>query len=317
MKTTGIVLLNLGGPDDLESVEPFLKNLFSDRDIIKLGPSFLQKPIAWFIAKKRAPKSQEYYRKIGGKSPINDITRQQASALEKELNSHGHYIVTVAMRYCSPRAVDAVEVLRSHNVDQIVLLPLYPHYSKATNGSSLKDIKKILGKCGFSPSNNKVKIIEQWPDQPDYIKCLSDLIKEKRDALHPKKTALLYSAHNLPVSFIQNGDPYVDQLHKTIEEVEKLTSFPGKLCYQSRSGPVEWMTPSTSETIRKTAEEGYEAVIIVPISFVSDHVETLYEIDILFREEAQSYGIQLEKTDGLNCRPLFIKALKNLVLDIV
>jgi len=310
----GVVLLNMGGPECLSDVRPFLYNLFSDRDIIRLGPALLQKPIAWFIAKKRAPKSAGLYQQIGGGSPLTRLTGLQAEALERILQKEGEYFVAVAMRYWKPFADRAIEQLKTHKVDRIILLPLYPHYSKATSGSSLKDFTEQLKKDShFSPD---VFTIREWPDQPQYISCLVKKIEEGLSRFNTPDVEVIYSAHSLPVSFIAEGDPYVDHLKMTITAIEKQTGISGKLCYQSRSGPVEWLSPSTSETITQMAENGIKNILVVPLSFVSDHVETLYEIDIMFKKEAQALGCRLEMTSGLNVDPLFIDALKNLVLQV-
>lgn len=302
----------MGGPESLSDVRPFLYNLFSDRDIIRLGPALLQKPIAWYIAKKRAPKSARLYQQIGGGSPLTRITAAQAEALARLLATEGDYLVTFAMRYWPPFAEQTIKLLKARNVERIILLPLYPHYSRATSGSSLKDFTNQLEKDStFSP---KVQTIRQWPVQPEYINCLVKKIEEGLRRFDTSEVELIYSAHSLPVSFIEQGDPYVVHLKQTIAAIEKQTSITGKLCYQSRSGPVEWLSPSTSETIAQLAGKGVKNLLVLPLSFVSDHVETLYEIDIMFKKEAQALGCRLEMTSGLNTEALFIEALKNLVL---
>ena len=168
----GVILLNMGGPEKLEDVRPFLYNIFSDREIIRLGPSFLQKPIAWYIARKRAPKSREIYRKIGGGSPITEITRQQQDALEKALALDGDFIATTAMRYWKPTTASAVETIRSRQIQTIVALSLYPHFSCATSGSSINELKHRLAAL----KNTQLVEISSWPTQPDYISCLADRI---------------------------------------------------------------------------------------------------------------------------------------------
>lgn len=310
---TGVVLLNMGGPESLSDVRPFLYNLFSDRDIIRLGPALLQKPIAWFIAKKRAPKSSKLYQQIGGGTPLTKITALQAEALARLLQQQGEYFVTVAMRYWHPFADKAIEQLKANKVDRIILLPLYPHYSKATSGSSLKDFTQQLAKDpSFHPA---IHIIEAWPDQQQYVSCLVKKIEEGLSRFDTGDVKLVYSAHSLPVSFIEQGDPYVEHLKRTITAIEQQTCITGTLCYQSRSGPVEWLSPSTSATIAQMAQNGVKNILVVPLSFVSDHVETLYEIAIMFKEEARILGCHLEMTEGLNDTPLFIEALRNLVLQ--
>ena len=306
-----VILLNLGGPERLEDVEPFLFNLFSDRMIIRLGPAFMQKTIARFISRRRAPKSSQAYAKIGGGSPLGKITADQAQALENELSGHGPFQVTVAMRYWHPRAKETLAQLRNESIRRIIALPLYPHYSIATTGSSVADLVEA-GRL-FSPSF-EIESIESWPVQPEYINALAETINKGVELFAGEELQVVYSAHSLPVKFIQEGDPYVEHLKLTIQAVESITAMPGKLCFQSRSGPVEWLSPSPPAMLEQLAEEGCKNVLMVPISFVSDHVETLYEIDMLYRDMAQDLGIRVERTPSLNCIPEFIDSLKELVL---
>lgn len=306
----GVVLLNMGGPDTLDDVRPFLFNLFCDREIIRLGPAFLQKSLAWLIAWRRAPKSMANYAKIGGGSPLKAITLQQAAALQQALSTKGDYFVTVAMRYWHPFADEAIQALVRRSVDRITLLPLYPHYSKATTGSSLGDVRRHLEKLA---PELPTTVISSWPSQPSYILALADNIAKGLSACGDPEATIIYSAHSLPVSFIREGDPYVDHITATIEAIEKVLGRKGRLCYQSRSGPVEWLSPSTQETLDRLAEEGCRTLLMVPISFVSDHIETLYEINILFKEQANRLGMKLHTCDSLNTHPTFIQALCELV----
>ena len=308
----GVVLLNLGGPEKLEDVEQFLFNLFSDRMIIRLGPAFMQKIIARFIARRRAPKSAQAYAKIGGGSPLGRITSEQAQALAEELSALGRFKVSVAMRYWHPRAKEALTLLHNEGVLQIIALPLYPHYSIATTGSSVDDLVKA-GKS-FSPAF-EIASVDSWPVQPRYIKALAATINKGAEFFGSENVQVVYSAHSLPVKFIQEGDPYVEHLKQTIRAVETTTGKEGKLCYQSRSGPVEWLSPSPPETLEQLAGEGCKNVLMVPISFVSDHVETLYEIDMLYRGMAEDLGMRLERSPSLNLEPEFISALKELVME--
>ncbi len=308
---TGVILLNMGGPEKQEDVAGFLYNLFSDREIIRLGPPWLQKPLAWYIARKRADKSRKAYALIGGGSPLKEITLQQAQCLEQSLQFSGLFSVAIAMRYWSPRAAQALAAMKSQKVERIIALPLYPHYSRATSGSSLSDLKREAERlCPDLP----FVAIESWPDHPLYIGALVDSIKNGLSRFDEQEVQIIYSAHSLPVSFIKAGDPYVDHILQTVQAIEKQTNLPGRLCFQSRSGPVEWLSPSTPEMIRTLADEGKKNVLMVPISFVSDHIETLYEIDILYQKFAEELGIRLLSSPSLNCHPLFISALRDLVL---
>ena len=308
----GVLLLNLGGPEKTADVRPFLYNLFSDRQIIRLGPALLQKPIAAFIARRRAPDSIANYRKIGGGSPINSITALQAQALEKTLCRHGDFIVRPCMRYWQPRTDAVLADMVASGVSQLVALPLYPHYSRATTGSSLVELRQENQKQGC---NLPITEISSWPDQPSYISCLVARIREGLAQFTPDaQVEIVYSAHSLPKKFIDEGDPYVEEINQTITAVEALTGLKGRLCYQSRSGPVEWLEPSTPDMLKTLAKEGCKNILMIPIAFVSDHIETLYEIDILYNRQAQDLDMRLVSTRGLNDEPLFIKALSHLVL---
>jgi len=308
----GVLLLNMGGPESLDDVAPFLYNLFSDREIIRLGPALLQKPLAWLISRRRAPKSRDIYNRIGGRSPLRPITQAQAAALEKVLCVQGNYRVTTAMRYWPPTADAAMDSLLRHGVTKFIALPLYPQYSRATSGSSLRDLRRAHSK--IAPDLPLLEI-HSWPDQPLYINALAAKIREGANLFGNEPFQLIYSAHSLPTSLIRDGDPYVEEIHRTITALERTTGLSGRLCYQSRSGPVEWLSPATSEMIETLAAEGCRNILMVPISFVSDHVETLYEIGILFREQAAALGLRLEMTASLNTDPQFIDGLKELVLS--
>jgi ferrochelatase len=312
-KPVGVILLNLGGPETLADVEPFLRNLFSDRTIIRLSPfPFLQKFIARRIAASRAPKSCEAYRLIGGGSPLARITGEQGRALEAVLGAEGNFTVRMAMRYWQPDAEKALAEFARDGVRRIVALTLYPHYSKATTGSSLDALREAIAAAGH---DFELAVIREWPEQPEYVGCLAQSIKEGLARFAGKPAQLVYSAHSLPVSFIREGDPYLEQIKRTIQAVETISGVRGELCFQSRSGPVEWLAPSTPEMLARLAEAGVKNVLMLPISFVSDHVETLYEIDIQYRELAASLGMRLERTDSLNINPAFIRGLGVLVAD--
>ena len=307
---TGVLLLNLGGPDTLADVEPFLYNLFSDRQIIPLGPPFLQKFIARRIARRRAPKSSEAYRLIGGGSPIRRITESQARTLELALNGGGNYRVRSCMRYWPPFAAEALREMTSANIRRIVALPLYPHYSIATTGSSLDDLHRTARSLSLGLD---ILDIRSWPAEGAYIECLATRIQEGLARFENGEAQVVYSAHSLPKKFIAGGDPYVEEIQTTIKALEQLTGRSGLLCFQSRSGPVEWLEPSTPDLLNDLAGKGCRNILMVPISFVSDHVETLYEIEMLYRDQARNLGMRLESTRALNDDPLFISGLASLV----
>lgn len=310
----GVILLNLGGPERLEDVEPFLFNLFSDRQIIRLSPfAFLQKIIARKIAAKRSPKSRKAYRLIGGGSPLARITAEQGQSLEKALQKDKvSFKVKMAMRYWPPFADETLKLFAQNKIKKIVALTLYPHYSKATTGSSLIDLYQAASQ--FS-TPFEIDEISSWPTHPPYISSLAVRISQKAK-LFTDDFQLIYSAHSLPVKFIEEGDPYLAQVKQTILEVEKLTGIKGRLCFQSRSGPVQWLSPSTPEMIKKLSDEGCKNILLMPISFVSDHLETLYEIDIMYRQQAAALGMQLIRTESLNSSPDFIAGLAQLITSI-
>jgi ferrochelatase len=303
---TGVILLNLGGPDSPEAIRPFLYNLFSDREIIKLGLPFMQKPLACLISRLRAGKTRKTYGLIGGGSPILEITNAQASALEEALKRHGDFGVYVAMRYWHPFTEDAVVRADRDGVKRLIALSLYPQYSRATTGSSEARLWEIVRNYDM-----QYETVSEWYDHPLYIEAMVGAIKkELRDETH-----VLFSAHSLPVSFIEGGDPYVDQIMGTIGAITEKIDIKWSLGYQSRSGPVKWLEPSTDEALKRLAAEGVTDVLIVPISFVSDHVETLYEIDILYREFGEGLGLSVRRSESLNTNPIFIDALKDIVLN--
>jgi protoporphyrin/coproporphyrin ferrochelatase len=307
----GIVFLNMGGPDSLATVRPFLYNLFSDREIIQLGLRFLQPFIAWAISMRRAPKSRAAYAKIGGMSPLAITTRAQAKAVEQLLNNklQEKLFCLTGMRYWNPRTPDVLHNIKDRGIYKVLGLSLYPHYSRATSGSSIGEFERCAGKLGL-----ETHIIDSFPDHPGYVAALEDSVQEGlKKVKDKKKFALVYSAHSLPKSMVEEGDPYVEHLSRTIVALEKLTGIKGHLCYQSRSGPVEWLEPGTDVLLNELAEKGFNSLLVLPISFVSDHVETLYEIDMLYSDMMAEKGVQLIRTPSLNVRPLFIGALSNLV----
>lgn len=309
---TAVLLLQMGGPDSIESVEPFLFNLFSDRDIISIGPAFLQPLIARIIAKRRAPKSIAFYEQIGGKSPIRELTDLQARALEGLLGSE--FRCFTAMRYWRPSTIEALAAVKREGISRIVALSLYPHYSRATTGSSINELKRITAQAGVE---FEVSYIDRFYAHPLYIEALAERIRQglerlgKGDGEH-----ILFSAHSLPQSFIDGGDPYLDHILETIRLV--MASFGDMsyhLSFQSRAGPVKWLEPSTEEMLKRLASAGCENLLVVPLSFVSDHIETLYEIDIQYAQEAKALGIaNFQRAAALNDSPLFMECLADLVL---
>jgi len=308
----------MGGPDSLDAVKPFLRNLFSDRDIIKLGPSFLQKPIASLIIRKRLESVIEAYSLIGGKSPLLDITNAQAKALEESLNlsinarrstlNAQRFKVYVGMRYWRPFIEEAVDHAMRDGISRILALSLYPHYSIATTGSSVKKFEEAIKKYHVDYSS-----VKSWFNHPLYINALVENI-QKGLKTFDKKPAVLFSAHSLPKKFIDKGDPYVDEIRGTIDAILRKIDIEWHLSYQSKTGPVKWLEPTTEEMLHELAKKGVKDLLIVPISFVSDHIETLYEIDILYKDMAQGLGMNLKRIESLNTSPKFIEALTDIVI---
>lgn len=309
MPDSAVILLQMGGPDSLEAVRPFLLNLFTDREIIKIGPNWLQPLIARLIVNRRTPAVVEKYREIGGRSPIQELTEAQARALEAELGIP----CRVAMRYWHPFAAEALALLTRAGIRRIVALSLYPHYSRATSGSSFNDLDRQILAHGH---HLEVVRIAQFYDHPLYIAALAEKIEEGLAAFKDRTTAqILFSAHSLPQSFIDAGDPYLEQIQTTVRQVmERFGDVSHHLAFQSRAGPVTWLAPSTDDKLQELAANGCKNLLVVPLSFVSDHIETLHEIDIEYAAKAQTLGITtFRRTASLNSSPTFIRCLAELV----
>ena len=298
----------------MESVKPFLYNLFSDPDIFKLP--FGQKVFAKILSGLRVKKVRERYRQIGGKSPILEWTELQRSMLQKELNSmiEGFDVYT-AMRYCSPTIREAAVEIKRHDYEKIVLLPLYPHYSVTTTGSSFNEWKRV-----YNGDNSRVIYISEYFDHPEYIKAVNSRIdsalsgfpEDVRPDIH-----MLFSAHGTPESLERKGDPYSGQIRKTIDSVMKARDFSHEhhICFQSKVGPMKWLEPSTDEMIMKLAAGNKKQLLIIPISFVSDQLETLFELNIEYRAVAERAGIDnYVVMQGLNDSDIFISALRDITL---
>jgi protoporphyrin/coproporphyrin ferrochelatase len=312
-KKIGVVLFQLGGPDRLEAVEPFLYNLFCDPEIINfMGASLARKPLAKLIASRRAQVVREHYQAIGGGSPIVELTNRQAGALASALQPDLDARVVVAMRYWHPLTAEAIAELRGESLDQLILLPLYPHYSFATTGSSLKEWQRLYRSNGLP-----TRMINDFHDHPLYIAALAERVNESLRALaQPKNMHLLFSAHGLPLRLVEKGDPYPRHIEETMKLVLAAGSWsnPSTLCYQSRVGRQKWLEPSLTATIDKLAADGVRRLLIIPISFVTEHIETLHEINIEAREHAEAQGIaEFHMMASLNDSPTFIRALADLV----
>lgn len=312
MSKIAVVIFNLGGPDSLEAVQPFLENLFNDPDIFKLP---FQKSLARFISKKRAPKVEEEYKLIGGKSPIGYWTELQRSMLEENLRSKNFDVqVFTAMRYWHPLTEEIVKQINQINFDKIILLPLYPHFSISTTGSSFNEWKKF-----YKGDQSKLRYINSYFKNEKYIQAINQRIDESLTQFPAEireDIQLVFSAHGTPQSYIKKGDPYLCEIMTCVDEVMKARNHSLKhhLCFQSKVGPMKWLEPSTDKMIEELSSSGKKHLLIIPISFVSDHVETLFELDIEYRHVADACSIEnYIVMKGLNDSQLFIEALSELV----
>ena len=324
MEKIGVLLLNLGGPERISDVGPFLYNLFSDPEIIRLPVPAFQKPLAWLISILRSTTSQKAYLSIGGGSPIRRITEQQARELQSKLRDRGLNVTTyIAMRYWHPFTESAIADIKADGVEQIVVLPLYPHFSISTSGSSFRELKKLRD----SDSDFKkipMRCVRSWFSQSGYLKSMVELISEQITLCEsPEKAHIFFTAHGVPKSYVEEaGDPYKEQIEDCslliINELEKYLGHSNSytLSYQSRVGPVEWLKPYTEEVLTDLGKAKVKDLIVVPISFVGEHIETLQEIDIEYREIAKKAGIvNFRRVRALNTHPTFIEGLSDLVIS--
>ena len=309
-----IILFNLGGPDSLDAVQPFLFNLFNDPAIISL-PTIFRYPLAKFISKKRTPVAKAIYAEMGGKSPILKETHSQADALEKTLKQEkDEYKCFIVMRCWNPRAVDTIKNVKEFKPEQIILLPLYPQYSNATSGSSIKEWSDI---CKKENLNISTKTICCYPTEIDFISSYASLIKEKINLKKLTDITLIFSAHGLPETKIKGGDPYQWQVEQTVSHLVKKLSIPNLnyiLSYQSRVGPLKWIGPSTEIIITEEARKK-KIIIVVPVAFVSEHSETLVELDIEYKKLATENGsIDYIRVPAVTVNKQFISSLKSSIL---
>lgn len=311
---TAIVLFNLGGPDGPDAVRPFLTNLFSDPAIVSL-PGFLRRPLAQFIAGRRTSVAQEIYAKIGGASPILSETEAQAACLDTALERRGHTVRSfIAMRYWKPFSADAAKAMKAWGPERIVLLPLYPQFSTTTTASSLADWERAAKAAGLDAPVSRICC---YPWNPGFIAAETRLV---RAALAAKKPGVsyrvLFSAHGLPKRVVASGDPYQWQVERTAAAIVDALGIAGlehTVCYQSRVGPLEWIGPATDAEVRRAGLEG-KGVIVVPIAFVSEHSETLVELDIEYAHLAKTCGVpDYVRVPTVATAPELIEGLADLV----
>ena len=310
-----VVLFNLGGPDKLENVEPFLFNLFNDPAILNL-PSFFRLPLAKLISLRRAPTAKKIYQELGGSSPILKLTEDQSKALETKLNNddeNSEYKSFVVMRCWHPRAEDVIKKVINYNPDEVILMPLYPQYSAATSGSSIKEWKDISKKNNFK---TKTSTICCYPQDNNFVLAhVSEIIKKINNLENYK---LIFSAHGLPEKNIKNGDPYQWQVEQSVDKIVKTLNIKDLdwiLSYQSRVGPLKWIGPSTEDIIVQNSKLG-KHIVLVPIAFVSEHSETLVELDIEYKELAEKNGCKnYLRVPALGTNENYIKAMSDIIIN--
>ena len=310
-----VILFNLGGPDNLENVEPFLFNLFNDPAILNL-PSFLRYPLAKLIANRRAPTAKKIYEELGGSSPILKLTKEQANALELKLNKNdklSDYKCFVVMRCWHPRAANVIKDVINYNPEEVILMPLYPQYSAATSGSSIKEWNDI---CKKNNLKIKTSTICCYPTDKNFIQAHKEEIIKKINNI--KNFKLIFSAHGLPEKNIRKGDPYQWQVEQSVHEIVKslnIKDLDWILSYQSRVGPLKWIGPSTEDIIVEYSKLE-KHIILVPIAFVSEHSETLVELDIEYKELAKKNGCKnYSRVPALGINDKFIEAMSNLIIN--
>jgi ferrochelatase len=321
---TALVLLNLGGPANLEAIRPFLDALFADREIIRLpGGPVGQKLISRMIVKARLPKVTGYYAAIGGGSPILRYTSGQGEGLARRMEGRRPDLAPfkpyIAFRYAPPTADDALRAMHADGVRRAVVLTLYPQYSEATTGSSLRDLDRALDRTGLRHAF-ALTFIKRWADQRSYLDVLAAHIEDALagwSAERRERAVVLMSAHSLPMSFVRRGDPYPAEIEATFRAVASRLRQPKPRCllaYQSQTGPVRWLGPQTPDVIAQLGGEGQRDLLVAPIAFVSDHIETLYEIDVMFADDAKRAGIaEFRRVESLNLDPRFLDALADVV----
>ncbi len=308
-----VILFNLGGPDKLDNVEPFLFNLFNDPAILNL-PTFLRFPLAKFISKRRAPVAKKIYEELGGSSPILKLTQEQSNKLEEKLNNdNNNYKCFVVMRCWHPRAEDVLKNVKLYDPDEIILMPLYPQFSAATSGSSVNEWLDVCEKNNF---NKKTSVICCYPTDESFIKAHANLILNEIKDL--KNFKLIFSAHGLPEKNIKKGDPYQWQVEQSVNKVVEKLNFNDLdwiLSYQSRVGPLKWIGPSTDDVIVENSKLGKQ-LVVVPIAFVSEHSETLVELDIEYKKLAKDNGCdKYIRVPALGTNIDFINSMAQLIIN--
>ncbi|KAI8062329.1 ferrochelatase [Gilbertella persicaria] len=317
---TAVLLTNMGGPEKLDDVYSFLHNLFSDRDLMQLP---MQKHMAKFIATRRTPKIKDQYQAIGGGSPILKWTRKQGEMMEKILDEispetapHKHYI---AFRYVEPSTRTALDQMKQDGVERAVVFTQYPQYSCSTSGSSFNELYRGIKENGME--HIKWSLIDRWPTHPGFIEATVKKIEQKLAEYTPeerKEAVIMFSAHSLPMSVVNRGDPYPAEVAATVNHVmQRLgNQYPYRLCWQSQVGPKAWLGPQTSDALKGFSEAGRKNLVVVPIAFTSDHIETLFELDLEYGSEAKELGLTgFKRVGALNDEPVFTQAMADIVKE--
>ena len=319
-KNVAVIICNMGGPDNLEAVKPYLTNIFQDPAILSYPVGqFLRNRLAAMLVKSRLEDSKDIYRLIGGKTPLLEITHQQAVALATRLNSKnkGSFTVIPAMRYWHPFIEDVWEKVAADAFDKIVFVSLYPFYSYTTSGSLLAkvaDMKKM-----YKDTADKTVEVDRFGNHPQFIEAIAGQINDALKS-HPGHKDVLLSAHSIPMRSIKKGDPYRDEIEQSVNRLKQ--QLPADinlyLAFQSKVGPVDWLGPATDDTIQELAQKGVKKLLVYPLGFVADNSETIYEIGMLYGDLAKEKGIaDYIRIDSLNTDPIFVDTLTSLVLDAI
>ena len=299
-----VLITYMGAPSNLSEIKPFLFRLFSDRDLINFGvPSFLQKPLAYLIATFRTPKVRPQYEAIGGGSPLVSNSLEQVELVKKKTGIK----TFVGMLYSEPLLEKVVKDIEKNGFDIIYHITLYPQFSYGTTGACIRNVEKLLG------GKLKVKHVRSWTLNSSYVQWIRGLLTNSLSCLTPEETVVLFSAHSIPRYFVEEKeDPYPEEIKNTVREVmNAFPEFTYRISYQSKVGPIEWLEPSTEEMLRRAKKEGFRNVVVFPISFVSEHIETLYELDVEYRKVAENEGLNYVRVPLDHKHPLLIDAISS------
>lgn len=318
---TGVILLTMGGPQNLDAVGPYLRRLFLNNEIMKLPA---QRAVGPLVARARTPEVRKLYKEIGGGSPLYRWTRQQSDELTALLDQrspdtapHRGY---VAFRYTDPLTEDALAQMRDDGVRRAVAFVQFPQYSCATSGASLNELWRAAARMGLRDAFDWT-VIDRWGAHPGYVTALAETITAGLDAFDPRyrdEVVLLFSAHSLPSAAVDRGDPYPQEIGATVHSVIQHLALPNRylLTFQSKVGPVPWQGPNTVRAVRGLAARGIRRLLVIGVSFTADHIETLSEIDIELADIAEKVGItELQRAPALNARPAFISALADIAAE--